>query len=736
MKDLIFSIGRFCENHVEKIVLVLVSVVCAWLFFTRVIFSPNVVEVNGKTYAPGQVDAEVLERAKALQQRLQSDDGAETARAFDPLSHTRIDANHPANVLGRPLPQGFVGLFESPLSHLDLDVPAAMPSTAMAKGGDRRYVLPSIPPVTDVALNHIRAAAYVPVQELTPELNYDKAEHEPNDVDLVTVEAQFDVAALYRQFNAHFAGEEVAKEEWRDPCLAEPVLAAVQLQRRRLLDNGTWSDWREVPRSRTEANRELFQVHETLDQLPPGGLKVRLMQFDNQAITMDLLQPEAYRIATADEEWFPPSFYDKFKSVQKKIAIEERREEREAERERRDQTTSGRRRDTAGGFDGRSTTGSGGRYRSSSRRGGDTGYSRSRGRSRTGDRGGMYGGAQDSRSRRGSRGRRRSTAGGGDMGYQDMMYGSELGMEVERKPTTDEVYWEFSEKLLDWRTELAELEEPVLLWAFDDSADPGQTYQYRIRVGVFNPVAGTGQLVEKDMDKADQVILWSEFSEVIGPVAIPRRLYFFAKDVKERTKTATVEVARYQLGYWYTQNFQVSPGEVIGHEMEPQERKEREDRRSRSGRITGGGPAGAYADYGGAYPMDMMMPGGYGYGGGRDPDEAVIPEVVDYSTGNVLVDLVETNDWAGTPPNLQPRMYHEMLYSVDGAAIERMPVSMRNWPKNLVEAYQSIQTEKRKEREAFKDFKKGGVRSRVRPPGMEGYDGMYDEMMYGMPPGR
>ena len=47
MKDLIFSIGRFCENHVEKVVLVLVSLVCAWLFFTRVIFSPNVVELDG-----------------------------------------------------------------------------------------------------------------------------------------------------------------------------------------------------------------------------------------------------------------------------------------------------------------------------------------------------------------------------------------------------------------------------------------------------------------------------------------------------------------------------------------------------------------------------------------------------------------------------------------------------------------------------------------------------------------
>jgi hypothetical protein len=739
MKDLIFSIGRFCENHVEKIVLVLVSIVCAWLFFTRVIFSPNVVELDGKTYSPGQVDAEVQEKARALQQRLQNDDTSETARAFDSVRQTPIDANDPVNPLGRPLPKGFVGLFESPLSHLNRDLGASMPSAAVARGGDRRYVLPTIPPVTDVAVNYIRAAAYVPVYELTPEVDYDKAENEVNDVDLVTVEAQFDVAALYRRFTAHFAGEEVAKEEWRDPCLAEPVLAAVQLQRRYLLDNGTWGDWHDVPRSRTEANSELFQVYETIDKLPPGGLNVRLMSFDSPMVTMDLLQPEAYRLASADEEWFPPSFYDKFKSIQKKIAIEERREERESQRDQRDQT-SGRRRDTATGFGNRSTmTGAGGRFRSGTGGAGDTGYSRSRSRSRTTNPAGpgYAGTAQDGRSRRGTQGRRRSNVPGGDMMYGDM-YGSEIGLEATRKPTTDEVYWEFGEKLLDWRTELAEMEEPVLFWAFDDSARPGMNCQYQIRVGVFNPVAGTEQLVEQDMDKANQVILWSDFSKATEPVHIPRRLYFFAKDVKDRTKTATVEVARYKLGYWYTQNFQVAPGEVIGQEMEPQERKEREERRARSARITGGAGA-AYGDYGGAYPMDSMMPGGYGYGAMSDPDEAVIPELVDYSTGTVLVDLVETNDWAGTPPNLQPRMYHEMLYTGDGTEIERMPVSMRNWPKNLVDAYQVIQTAKRKEREAFKDFKKGGIRSRVRPPGMEGYEGMggmYDEMMYGMPPGR
>jgi hypothetical protein len=52
MQDLIKKIGRFIENHVEKIVLVIVGVVCAALFFRSVIFSPNVVQVGDKGLVP------------------------------------------------------------------------------------------------------------------------------------------------------------------------------------------------------------------------------------------------------------------------------------------------------------------------------------------------------------------------------------------------------------------------------------------------------------------------------------------------------------------------------------------------------------------------------------------------------------------------------------------------------------------------------------------------------------
>src|SRR4030042_1009408 len=193
MQDLIKNIGRFFERHVEKIVLVVIGIVCAVLFFKFVIFSPHQVAVGNKKVSP-------------------------------PLSSIRED-------------------------------PVIMPPTRGAIAGIRKYRRPPrIGEVTDVAVGHLRAAAWVPVETLTADLGYDKVEVEANDIDLVTVEAKFDVAHVYRLWRSHFAGEEVPRPEWRDPCLAEPVFGAVQLQRRQQVGNDLWGDWQEGPRRRAETD--------------------------------------------------------------------------------------------------------------------------------------------------------------------------------------------------------------------------------------------------------------------------------------------------------------------------------------------------------------------------------------------------------------------------------------------------------------------------------------------------
>ena len=734
------------ESHIEKIVLVLVGVVCAVLFFRNVIFSPNAVTVDKKTFSPARVDRHIKTQADELQRRLNSTTTTATGPAYKSVRTGRIDPNDPviADIISRPLPQGFEGLFNSPLAFLQEKPAVARSASAFAPAGGRKYKLPPrIGEVTNVAVGYLRAAAWVPLERLTPERGYDKVQTEVNDVDLVTVEAKFDTAELYRQFRAHFAGEEVQRADWRDPCLADPVFAAVQLQRRQLRDNGTWGGWQEVPRSRIEPYGQLFQVIERVEDLPPGGMEVRLMQFKRRNVTIDLLQPQAYQVASSEEDWFPPSFYDKFKIQQRKVDAEERREEREKTRDDLDRD-SGRIRPGQTGQTGNRTTGPGGRYRSNTQGlGGDQAYGGAggvRGDRRT--RGGRtqqndpynMGYGDDQTRKRGAKTQRRNPD--ETQPYSDMYMGP--GGAMTGKLTTDEVYRDFGQVLINYRTNLAKLDKPVLFWAFDDGMTPGASYQYRIRLGVFNPVAGTSQLVEQDLGKKNQAILWSEFSQVTDPVHVPKRLYFFAKDAQDAKKSATVEVARYCLGYWRSEDFDVKLGEVIGKEMEPKVEKKKVPPIPGGPRITGD-PAYAYNMPGGpgmgpgaAYGPGAYGPGGYGPGG--SPDNITRPEIIDYRTGKVLVDVVVAGDW-GSPPNLKPRPYRDMLYTDNGMDIEHMPVGTTNWPKDLLETYQFVKTESHKEPQPFRDFKKGGIRGRAMPGMPDGYQdmgGMYDNMPYMM----
>ena len=59
------------------------------------------------------------------------------------------------------------------------------------------------------------------------------------------------------------------------------------------------------------------------------------------------------------------------------------------------------------------------------------------------------------------------------------------------------IYEEMKKMLLRGK-DISKLRETITFWAYDDTVEPGASYQYRIRIGVFNPVAGTGQVREED----------------------------------------------------------------------------------------------------------------------------------------------------------------------------------------------------------------------------------------------
>ena len=313
-----------------------------------------------------------------------------------------------------------------------------------------------------------------------------------------------------------------------------------------------------------------------------------------------------------------------------------------------------------------------------------------------------------------------------------LLYGNEhlgdgRGGVIRRGPTTNDVYYDFDEVAFNRLTDFSKLKEPMLFWHHDDTVEPKHTYRYRIRLGVFNPVAGTNQVSQQDISQKNKVILWSDFSNVTEPVEIPGRSYFFARDIQEAAKTITVTVCRYVLGHWYSENFAVNNGEAIGDvkEVEIEEDKDKNQR----GRVIGSRLTGGRADYAGDYL------GAERYTSMATPQKKTnVPETVDYNTGAVMVDAMSINDWWGDSTR-RSRQYYDMLYSFDGINIEHMPVGTQYWSKDMQNVFNHISILEREPHEEFKAF--GSSRRRGGLPGQGlyddlggGYDGLYDmEMM-------
>ena len=713
------KIVSFLEEHVEKIVLVIVGLVCIYFMITRVVFSPNQVSYDGVKYSPAAIDEQVYEEAQLL-----SDKVTPSPEGLEPYQSKLTE---------------FVALLDSSISDIDVNiwpqVPYAVDETIRGAGG--KYRLPRIGAVGEVEVEHIRAAAYVPKDVITPENTYDKAANEPNDIDLITVEAKLDIEGLYERFKQSFVDD--VEQQYSDPCLAKPIFAAVQLQRQELGESGSWSDWQSIPRTKIDHYGELFEIVEDAGSLPPGRLKVWKLQFDDWQLQMDLLQPDAYAMASAKEEWYPPVIHRQFLDIQRKEDIEEARKVREDEQKNSGRSDSRRSRTSGiGGTAGRtgsrtsSAGGMGGLYGGA---GGDT--SRRRGSSRTGSsRGGSrtgvpsleggQGGLTNRRRRGTSRGR--TELGGGGIGTEDYMMGGLPGDRLTRRgPSMYDVYDEFDKIRLSGRTLLEKMREPLVFWAHDDTVEPRKNYRYRIRLGVFNPVAGTNQLSEQDISRKNEVVLWSEFSDITEPVEIPGRLYFFAKHIREPANVVTVQVSKYVNGYWHSEDFKVSQGEVIGNVVETEIETETQQRRGEFGR-----------------GMDPRFSSGRGMTDprmasfARPEEKSVVPDSIDYSTGAVMVDAVAVNDWAGDK-NLTTRRYYDMLYSMDGTDIEHMPVRTSYWAKDLQNWYGKISTLVNVTKEPFKAFKSGRrARSGRGGDEMGGYEDMYmegyDDMGGGMSP--
>ncbi|MFI4913241.1 MAG: hypothetical protein ACIAQZ_16410 [Sedimentisphaeraceae bacterium JB056] len=587
------------EQYAHFIILGVAGLVAAALLFKFVIMSPNSDDFMGQTVTPSNVDETVKDYSRRIESGLQS----------DPEPKGRYASKAPK----------FESLLDNSLEGIELSYFTFPGEDSAATESLREYAVPELPSPKDMVADDLRTVAHVPVVQLQIEDSYDTIATNVEDVDVVTVQATVDMTSLYESFERTFAGRSL-KAQWRDPALAKVIFAGVQLQRQELVA-GQWTDWQVVPRTKIDKYSNTFS--EVYGSDDPSSAEILMPQFIIPELWKDSLQPPMYDVAQLDFNWYPPALLGDYQKELENLEKERQRAEREASR-----TSTRDRRDTR---DRRTTTPNVG--------GGDMGGMGMPGMGGMG--GGMPGMDTGNTRERRTRDTRRTTR-------------EETPSRVQQSRDFDR---EYNDLLIGENEDLSRLRDDVVVWAHDDTVEPGKTYRYRLRYGVFNPVAGKGWYPDEYSEYNDQIVLWSQFTDVTDPFHIDLRQYIFPTGVK--ANGVVVKVAKLNLGNWQTHDFFVNPGEFIGYEVE-QEKKVATTTR---------------------YNRDLK-------------DNETETETVDYYTGIVFLDLVDVKDWelAGV---VKERTYQSMVYSEDNNILS-LPTKDRFWPQTLVDAQKMINSSSEK----------------------------------------
>jgi len=116
------------------------------------------------------------------------------------------------------------------------------------------------------------------------------------------------------------------------------------------------------------------------------------------------------------------------------------------------------------------------------------------------------------------------------------------------------------------------LSPQVRVWAHDLTAEPGQTYRYKIVAAVVNPLFHQSRLPEQQrIDNLNRLVLYPdefelEQSEWTEAMTIDPLNQFFVVGGQANVSRATVEVWRIYDGRWLVNEFEVIPGDRLGGE--------------------------------------------------------------------------------------------------------------------------------------------------------------------------
>lgn len=601
--------GRTKNNLIEllldKVVLGVAGIAALLILVFFVIGNPNAVEVKGQKLSSGQIDKVINERAQGV---------------LEQLKKAPADSNE-----YKSQKSAYLALMSDSINNVKTEIvfPKAS-STEKAIDSNRKYQVPSIENIANPTVVSVKMAAYVPTEELSETLTYADADTKLSDADLVTVESSFNAKKLYDSFRSAFAGKNIPAD-WRNEQYAKPVFAVVELQRRTAQPDGSWGEWEMVPRAKTCHLKKALTLPKKAAEYE---IQLSIVQFAKPDMMHEILQPVVYDNAIPAEPWLCPSLYNERAKRLEKEDAEKNKLKAEADKAAKLSDKTSRfatTRQPPPVKDVSRNTGAEKLPPATTPRQQSTRQQQQPVKQQSAKQQ-----QQTAPTQRQSAGRTASAP----------------------KLSTDAISELESFKALTLtETSKPEQMEKLVFWAHDDATVPGEKYQYRIRIGVFNPIAGKDWFNEEQKNLKDQTVLYSSFSEPTGTVEIIERLKFFATNLREVQKgnnidkTIEIKVARYTLGNWVTKVFNVKNGEQIGTVVDAAETRL------------------------------------------AQASEEI--KTVDLSTGAVVVDCRRVSQWAGTG-TLRQKDFDELIYSLGSNSIQTVPIRERCWPDDIIKLYKEI----------------------------------------------
>ncbi len=289
--------SNLVELFIDKVILAAALIISLGILLVFVIRSPNTIEYDGKKFAPGQIDEYINRKADTLSEQLKKE--PQDNNSYEPKATL------------------YLGLIKDSLKNVDTNIDFPLPDSPAETVDveNRTYQLPKIELAGKTSVADVAMAAYVPTEELSDALTYGNAETKLEDVDLVTVESGINAKQLYESFNSALAGKNIP-EEWKiEQQYAKPIFAKVELQRRTLQEDGSWSQWTEVPKTKICYLKNILHLAAQTNEYET---QIALVQFAKTEIRNEVLQPPVYDNAIPAEKWLCPSLYkERHKKLEK-----------------------------------------------------------------------------------------------------------------------------------------------------------------------------------------------------------------------------------------------------------------------------------------------------------------------------------------------------------------------------------------------------------------------------------